>query len=100
MSTPSAPFETPEEARELLTNMRRRRSRIGLLQDLGRAFDDQHGNELHMFGFLDEPMTGEHDKVVKHVYRFVDDKTFVIEVHDLPIASDNTKVMEFEFRRM
>jgi hypothetical protein len=44
MGLDHAPYsiENPEEALELLRNIRRRKSRLQLLQDLGEAFDGQH----------------------------------------------------------
>lgn len=56
-------------------------------------------SELHMFGEMDEPTTGEHDKMVKYVVRFVSDDEHVIEIHDEAIAQDNNKVVEMRFKR-
>jgi len=60
---------------------------------------NQHGDKLYLFGPLDEPMTGEHDKTVKYLTRWEDEDTHVLEVHDLPIGDGETKVIEVEFRR-
>ena len=57
------------------------------------------GSALVLYGTLDEYLTGEHDKMVKYVYRFVNDDEFILEVHDLPIGLENTKVMEAHFHR-
>ena len=57
------------------------------------------GKALVMYGTLDEYLSGEHDKMVKYVYRFVSADEFVFEVHDLPIGEVNTQVMEFRFTR-
>lgn len=57
------------------------------------------GKALILYGTLDEYTTGEHDKMVKYVYRFVDADKIVLEVHDLPIGETNTKVVEFTFTR-
>lgn len=54
---------------------------------------------LVLYGTLDEYLTGEHDKMVKYVYRWVSDDEFVLEVHDLPIGLENTKVVEIRFTR-
>lgn len=64
---------------------------------------------LIMYGTLDEYITGEHDKMVKYVYRFGGSRDeagdwksidrIVLEVHDLPIGEENTKVMEFTYVR-
>ncbi len=60
---------------------------------------NQDRTELHLFGEMDEPTTGEHDKMVKYVIRFVSDDEHVMEVHDEAIASDNNKVVELRFKR-
>ncbi len=54
---------------------------------------------LILYGTLDEYLTGEHDKMVKTVYRFVSDNEITIEVHDLPIGEVNTQVLEFKLLR-
>jgi hypothetical protein len=54
----------------------------------------QDGNTLITYGTLDEYLTGEHDKMVKYVWRLVSDDKVVMEVHDLPIGETNTKVIE------
>ncbi len=54
---------------------------------------------LVVYGTLDEYLTGEHDKMVKTIYRFVSDDEIMIEVHDLPIGEVNTKVLEFKMVR-
>lgn len=60
---------------------------------------DPGGKTLLMYGTLDEYLTGEHDKMVKTVYRFVSDDKIVMEIHDLPIGEKNTKVVEIVFTR-
>ncbi|MBK8977879.1 MAG: DUF1579 family protein [Planctomycetes bacterium] len=57
------------------------------------------GAALITYGTLDEYLTGEHDKMVKYVWRFVSDDEFVLEVHDLPIGESNTKVVESRYTR-
>ncbi|MEX1023607.1 MAG: DUF1579 family protein [Planctomycetota bacterium] len=57
------------------------------------------GKALILYGTLDEYLTGEHDKLVKYVYRFLSDDSFVLEVHDLAIGETNTKVLEFRYAR-
>ena len=69
----------------------------------------QDGDVLILYGTLDEYLTGEHDKMVKYLYRFEGDRddagrltsvdSYVLEVHDLPIGETNTKVMEFTYTR-
>ena len=41
-----------------------------------------------------ESTTGEHDKNVKYVYRFIDKDKYVFEIHDLAIGEPNTKVID------
>jgi serine/threonine protein kinase len=48
---------------------------------------------------LDEYLTGEVAKMVKYVWRFESADRFVIEVHDLPIGENNTKVFEIVHTR-
>lgn len=61
---------------------------------------DPSGEVLLMYGTLDEYLTGEHDKMVKYVYRFHGPDRFTLEIHDLPIGERNTKVVEIEFTRV
>jgi hypothetical protein len=60
---------------------------------------DPSGKSLLMYGTLDEYTTGEHDKMVKYVYRFESADRMVLEVHDLPIGESNTQVVEVVFER-
>ncbi len=55
---------------------------------------DPDGKTLLMYGTMDEYLTGEHDKMVKYVWRFESDDKIVMEIHDLPIGEKNTKVFE------
>ncbi len=57
------------------------------------------GKALIGYGTMDEPMTGELDKMVKYVYRFRTQDNILLEVHDLPIGEVNTKVVEIEYKR-
>lgn len=57
------------------------------------------GKSLLTYGTLDEYLTGEHDKMVKYAWRFPSDDKMVLEVHDLPIGEENTKVVEVVFTR-
>ena len=59
----------------------------------------QDKQSLLMYGTLDEYLTGEHDKMVKYVWRFVSDDKIVLEIHDLPIGEQNTKVVEITYTR-
>jgi hypothetical protein len=59
---------------------------------------DPSGKALLMYGTLDEYLTGEHDKMVKSVWRFISDDEMKLEVHDLPIGENNTQVFEIRYR--
>lgn len=59
----------------------------------------QHGDALISYGTIDEYLTGEHDKMVKSVWRFISDDEMVMEIHDLPIGEKNTKVVEIRYTR-
>ena len=54
---------------------------------------------LITYGTLDEYLTGEHDKMVKYVWRFTSPDRIVFEVHDLPIGETDTKVVEVVYTR-
>lgn len=56
-------------------------------------------NALVMYGTLDEYLTGEHDKMVKTVIRFPSEDESVMEIHDLAIGENNTKVIEIKYTR-
>lgn len=60
---------------------------------------DPDGKALILYGTLDEYLTGENDKMVKYVWRFLSSDKMVLEVHDLPIGENNTKVLEITYTR-
>ncbi|MEQ8768479.1 MAG: DUF1579 family protein [Planctomycetota bacterium] len=60
---------------------------------------DPRTGALIAYGTIDEYLTGEHDKMVKYVYRLPSPDKLVIEVHDLPIGETGTKVIEMTFNR-
>lgn len=60
---------------------------------------DPGGKALLLYGTLDEYLTGEHDKMVKTVLRFLTPDKIVMEIHDLPIGEQNTKVVEVIYTR-
>ncbi len=60
---------------------------------------DPGGKALLLYGTLDEYLTGEHDKMVKTVYRFHSNDKITMEIHDLPIGEKNTKVVEVTYTR-
>ena len=57
------------------------------------------GKALISFGTIDEYLTGEHDKTVKTIWRFVAEDKMVLEVHDLHIGETGTQVLEMVFER-
>jgi hypothetical protein len=52
-----------------------------------------------MWGKMDEPMTGERDKLVKYVTRLMGKDKQVFEIHDLVLPEGQTKVMEAVYTR-
>jgi len=59
----------------------------------------QDRGALIVYGTLDEYLTGEHDKMVRTVWRFVSDDEMVMEIHDFSIGETNTKVVEVTYTR-
>jgi hypothetical protein len=59
----------------------------------------QDGRRLITYGTLDEYLTGEHDKMVRYVWRFESDDRIVMEVHDLAIGDSGTQVVEVVMER-
>lgn len=60
---------------------------------------DPGGQALITYGTVDEYLTGEHDKMVRYVWRFDDANTIRMEVHDLPIGEKNTQVVSMRYTR-
>jgi hypothetical protein len=60
---------------------------------------DPGGKALLLYGTLDEYTTGEHDKMVRYIWRFPSSDRLVLEVHDLAIGENNTKVIEITYTR-
>lgn len=60
---------------------------------------DPGGKALLTYGTLDEYLTGEHDKMVKTVWRFLSEDEILMELHDLPIGENHTQVAEIRFKR-
>jgi len=60
---------------------------------------DASGDNLILWGVIDEAMTPEQDKMVKYVYRGFGKDAFTFEVHDMMIGEEHTKVVEIENRR-
>ncbi|MCC6409798.1 MAG: DUF1579 family protein, partial [Planctomycetes bacterium] len=59
----------------------------------------QSGDDLILWGTIDEPITPEQDKMVKYVYRGFGQDKWKLEIHDMMIGESNTQVLEFEFTR-
>jgi hypothetical protein len=60
---------------------------------------DQSGDNLILWGTIDEPMTPEQDKMVKYVFRGFGKDSSTFEVHDMMIGETNTKVVEIAAKR-
>ena len=60
---------------------------------------DPTGKVIVMYGPMDEYMTGEHDKVVKYLTRFLDDDKFVFEIWDMAIGENGAAVMRLTYTR-
>jgi len=60
---------------------------------------DRTGKVLTLYGTMDEPMTGEHDKPVKYVLRVLGPDKHVYEIHDLAIGEPHTMVIEVTYTR-
>jgi hypothetical protein len=60
---------------------------------------DRDGKVLSLYGKMDEPMTGEHDKMVKYVLRKINKDKHVFEAHDLSRGDMNTKMFEVVYTR-
>ncbi|MCX6145382.1 MAG: DUF1579 domain-containing protein [Ignavibacteriales bacterium] len=62
---------------------------------------DKDGKSVTMWGWgkMDEPMTGQKDKKVKYVTRFVDKDTQVFETYDVSAYGDKKPTMEITYKR-
>lgn len=60
---------------------------------------DPSGKALITYGTLDEYLTGENDKMVKYVWRFLSPNEMVLEVHDLPIGEKDSQVIELRYKK-
>jgi Protein of unknown function (DUF1579) len=68
-----------------------------MLHTEGRT--DQGGKVLLTYGTLDEYLTGEIAKMVKNIWRFPSEDKMVLEIHDLAIGEQNTKVVEITYTK-
>ncbi|MBS1261576.1 MAG: hypothetical protein MAG453_00903 [Calditrichaeota bacterium] len=60
---------------------------------------DEKNNAYVFFMNMDEPMTGEVDKVSKVIFRIEDENHFTEEVHDMALGLRDTMVMELMYTR-
>ncbi len=72
---------------------------MGTAMYTGDGKADQSGRMLTVYGKMDEPMTGEHDKTVKYVTRIISKDKHIFEIHDLAIGEPNTKIVEITYTR-
>ena len=59
---------------------------------------DPSGKKFTFYGHMDEPMLDVYGRVVKFVYRIINENKYVIDVIDLH-ASDDYKVVEIAYTR-
>ena len=60
---------------------------------------DGSGDNLILWGTIDEPATPEQDKTVRYIYRGFGQDKWTLEIHDMMIGESNTKVLEYEYAR-
>ena len=60
---------------------------------------DKDGKSVTMWGKMDEPATGQKDKKVKYVTRFVDKNTQIFETYDVTSFGDKKPIMEITYKR-
>jgi len=60
---------------------------------------DREGRTLTCYGRMDEPMTGEKNRKVKYVTRWVDSDTHIFESYDLSAYGDKKPTMQFTYTR-
>jgi hypothetical protein len=66
------------------------------------TFTGRYNPELGVtleWGPMDEPMTGEHDKLVRYETRWIDDDTFTFAIHDLDLGPEKSRVLEITYSR-
>lgn len=72
-------------------------SSTGLYTTEGTMSKD--GKVLTMVGKMDDVTTGEHDKYMKYVHRFISKDKQTFEFHDLSLPEGKTRVGEIEYVR-
>jgi hypothetical protein len=60
---------------------------------------DKSGKQLTMWGKMDDPMTGEKDKKVKYVTKYIDDDHSTFEVYDVTAYGDKKPTMVITYTR-
>ena len=60
---------------------------------------DMSGDNLILWGTIDEPATPEQDKYVRYIFRGFGQDAFTFEIHDMMIGESDTKVIEMAFTR-
>ena len=60
---------------------------------------DQSGKILTYHGKMDEPMTGERDKLFRSVVRIINKDEYVLEVYDLVGTPEEFKAVEITYKR-
>jgi hypothetical protein len=70
----------------------------GILPSEGVTVDKTHKVQV-LYGPMDEPLTGEHDKTVKYVTRIIDNDTVKFEVWDLGIGENGMAVVKITYKR-
>jgi len=61
---------------------------------------DKDGKVLTMWGKMDDPMSGEKDKSIKSVWRFLDKNSIVYEVYDVTAYGESKPVMLITYARL
>jgi len=60
---------------------------------------DKSKRTLSLWGSMDEWMTGEHDKTVLYRFTIQSESQFTMEIHDLSVYPDETKVFKIVYKR-
>ena len=60
---------------------------------------DPSGKVMTLFGKMDDPLSGEHDKNVKYISRVIDKDKYVFEIHDMGLDEMNSMVAEITYTR-
>jgi len=69
----------------------------GILMSMGTA--DESGKVCTYYGKMDDPMTGQKDKVVKSIAREINKDKAIFEMYDKKPGGDEYKMMEITYTR-